>query len=102
MYPAILAILGFIYFCTTLAGLVILGEGIEYYIFYKKKASYNPLYKADMTRAKKQARKGLVLLIFGPFCILYFILESIISSIPKRPASLRIFCDAIRDIFFKF
>lgn len=102
IHPAILAILGFLYVCTTLIGFILLAEGIDCYIFYKKKSLGNPNYKAKMTSAKKQSRTGLVLLVFGPFCLLYFILKSIINSIPKRPKSFAIFWDAIKDIFFKF
>lgn len=98
----ILVTLSVVYFFTFWVGLIMLVEGIQDYIYYKKKALVNPLFKSNLTTAKKQSRTALILLIFGPFFLLFTALGSIIRSIPKRPKSLAIFWDAIKDIFFKF
>lgn len=100
-----LVVFAFVYFGTTLIGLILLVDGIDSYIKYKKNNSANgqtPRFKAKMTSAKKQSRTALILLVFGPFFLLFLGLRSIIRSLPKRPASLRIFWDAVRDIFFTF
>lgn len=100
-----IVVFAFVYFGTTLTGLILLADGIETYIRYKKNNSTNgqtPRFKAKMTSAKKQSRTALILLVFGPFFLLFLGLKAIIHSLPKRPASLRIFWDAVKDIFFTF